>query len=121
LKWDHTWSQWRHLISTSIEISADFVRIGKYRKRAAEGRLEKWETAFPSTTEISLPAGVHNSIVKARSAHSRFGRYFDEIDRLRWHVHQIPTEFDELRRRCWGYGLPGDFDVKLSMANWKLA
>jgi hypothetical protein len=36
LKWDQTWSQWRHLISASIEISADFIRTGKYRKRDGE-------------------------------------------------------------------------------------
>jgi hypothetical protein len=112
LKWDQTWSRWRHLISTSIEISAGFLRTGKYRKRDAEWRLEEWETALPSTTEITVPSEVHESILRARNAHSRFGRYFDEIDRLRWHVQQIPTECDELRRRCWGYGLPGDFDVK---------
>jgi curved DNA-binding protein CbpA len=112
LKWDQTWSQWRHLISASIEISADFVRTGRYRKREGQWRFEEWETALPSTAEINVPSEVHESILKARNAHSRFGRYFDEIDRLRWHVQQIPTECDELRRRCWGYGLPGDFDVK---------
>jgi hypothetical protein len=112
LKWDQTWSQWRHLVSASIEISADFVRTGKCRKRDGEWQLEVWETALPSRTEVKVPTEVHESILKARNAHSRFGRYFDEIDRLRWHVQQIPTECDELRRRCWGYGLPGDFDVK---------
>jgi curved DNA-binding protein CbpA len=112
LKWDQTWSQWRHLISASVEISAEFVRTGKHRKRDAEWQFEEWETALPSTAEVTVPAEVHESIQKARNAHSRFGRYFDEIDRLRWHVQQIPTECDELRRRCWGYGLPGDFDVK---------
>lgn len=112
LKWDQTWSQWRHLISANIEISAEFVRTGKYRKRGAEWHFDEWETALPSTTEIRVPAEVHESILKARNAQSRFGRYFDEIDRLRWHVQQIPTECEELRRRCWGYGLPGDFDVK---------
>jgi hypothetical protein len=110
LKWDQTWSQWRHLISASIEISADFVRTGKYRNRDGEWRLEEWETALPSRTKIKVPEEVHESMLKARNAHSRFGQYFDEIDRLRWHVQQIPTECDELRRRCWGHGLPGDFD-----------
>jgi hypothetical protein len=47
LKWDQTWSQWRHLISGSIEISSDFVRTGKYRKHEGEWRLEEWETALP--------------------------------------------------------------------------
>ena len=111
LKWDQTWSQWRHLISGNIEISADFVRTGKYLKEGGEWRLVEWETALPSRTEVNVPSSADESILKARNAHSRFGRYFDEIDRLRWHVQQIPTERDELRRRCWGHGLPGDFDV----------
>jgi hypothetical protein len=111
LKWDQTWSQWRHLISGDIEISADFVRTGKYRKHDGEWRLLEWETALPSRTEVNVPPGTDESILKARNPHSRFGRYFDQIDRLRCHVQQIPTERDELRRRCWGHGLPGDFDV----------
>jgi hypothetical protein len=32
------------------------------------------------------PGSVEESIRKARQMHSRYGRYFDEIDRLRWHV-----------------------------------
>jgi hypothetical protein len=111
LKWDQTWSQWRHLISGDIEISADFVRTGKYRKQEGKWRLAEWESALPSRTEIKVLPGTDESILKARNTHSRFGRYSDEIDRLRWHVQQIPTECDELRRRCWGHGLPGDFDV----------
>lgn len=111
LKWDQTWSQWRHLITASIEISADFIRTGTYRKRDGEWQLVEWETALPSRTEVTVPPDVQESILKARNAHSRFGRYFDHIDRLRWHVQQIPTESDELRRRCWSLGLPGDFDV----------
>ena len=111
LKWDQTWSQWRHLINASIEISADFVRTGKYRKEDGQRRLIEWEAALPSRTEVSLPPDLDESILNARRAHSRFGQYFDDIDRLRWHVQQIPTECDELRRRCWALGLPGDFDV----------
>ena len=111
LKWDETWSQWRHLITANIEVSADFIRTGKYRKHEGKWRLVEWETALPSSTEVSVSPDMQESILKARNAHSRFGRYFDDIDRLRWHVHQIPTECDELRRRCWSLGLPGDFDV----------
>jgi hypothetical protein len=111
LKWDQTWSQWRHLITANIEISADFVRTGKYRQVKGEWRLVEWETALPSRTEVTLPPGIQEAVLNARRAHSRFGKHFDDIDQLRWHIHQIPTECDELRRRCWNLGLPGDFDV----------
>jgi hypothetical protein len=60
---------------------------------------------------VTLPPGIQEAVLNARRAHSRFGQFFDDIDKLRWHVHQIPTECDELRRRCWNLGLPGDFDV----------
>ena len=33
LRWDPTWSQWRHLITATVEISADFIHTGRYRKR----------------------------------------------------------------------------------------
>jgi len=86
LKWDQTWSQWRHLITSSIEISADFIRTGKYRKSKGEWRLVEWETALPSRTEVNVPENLQESILKARNTNSRFGRHFDDIDRLRWHV-----------------------------------
>lgn len=111
LKWDPTWSRWRHLITASAEISADFIRTGKYRKRKGEWRLIEWETALPSRTEVTVPPDLEESILNARRAHCRFGQHFDQIDRLRQHVEQIPTEREELRRICWNQGLPGDFDV----------
>src|SRR6202171_6210398 len=41
----------------------------------------------------------------------RFGQYWQQIDRLRAQVQEIPTERGELSRLCWNLGLPGDFDV----------
>ena len=94
-----------------MEISADFVHTGHYRKRAGEWKLIEVETALPSRTELTLPDGLEEEILKARTAHTRFGQYWKQIDRLRNHVEEIPTERDELRRLCWNQGLPGDFDV----------
>ena len=55
--------------------------------------------------------GLEEDILKARSTHTRFGQYWQQIDRLRAHVQEIPTERGELSRLCWNLGLPGDFDV----------
>ena len=117
LRWDPTWSRWRHLISTTVEISADFVRTGHYRKRGGEWKLIESETALPSTAELTAPDSLEEDILRARTAHTRFGRYWKQIDRLRAHVQGIPTERDELRRLCWNEGLPGDFDV--AQINWR--
>src|SRR5579863_154998 len=111
IRWDPSWSRWRDLISATVEISADFVHTGRYRKRAGEWKLIECETALPSRTELTIPDGVEEEILKARAAHTRFGQYWKQIDRLRAHVEEIPTERDELRRLCWNQGLPGDFDV----------
>lgn len=111
IRWDPSWSRWRDLISATVEISADFVHTGHYRKRAGEWKLIECETALPSRTELTIPDGLQDEILKARTAHTRFGQYWKQIDRLRAHVEEIPTDRDELRRLCWNQGLPGDFDV----------
>jgi curved DNA-binding protein CbpA len=117
LRWDPTWSRWRNLISATVQISADFVHTGHYRKRGGEWKLIESETALPSRTELTVPDGLEEEILKARTAHTRFGQYWKQIDRLRAHVEEIPTERDELRRLCWNQGLPGDFDV--AQINWR--
>ncbi|MBV9613008.1 MAG: hypothetical protein JO091_11080 [Acidobacteriaceae bacterium] len=66
---------------------------------------------MPSRTELELPQNVNDDILNARRTYTRFGRYWNEIDQLRRHVEQIPTEREELERLCWKLGLPGDFDV----------
>ncbi len=111
LRWDPTWSQWRHLITATVEISADFIHTGRYRLRRGEWKLIEWETALPSRTELDIPDDLEDEILKARRTHTRFGEYWKQIDRLRAHVEQIPTERGELSRLCWNQGLPGDFDV----------
>ncbi len=111
IRWDPTWSQWRHLITSTVEISADFIHTGRYRKHGGEWKLVEWETALPSRTELEMPEDIEEEILKARRTHSRFGEYWKHIDHLRAHVQNIPAERGELQRLCWGLGLPADFDV----------
>lgn len=111
IRWDPTWSQWRHLIAATVEISAEFVRTGRYRKRGEEWKFVECEKALPSRTELEFPEGLEEDILKARRTHSRFGAHWKHIDHLRTHVQRIPTERGELQRLCWNLGLPGDFDV----------
>jgi curved DNA-binding protein CbpA len=96
LRWDPTWSRWRNLISATVQISADFVHTGHYRRCGGEWKLIESETALPSRTELTVPDGLEEEILKTRTAHTRFGQYWKQIDRLRAHVEEIPTERDEL-------------------------
>ena len=111
LRWDPTWSQWRQHISATVQISAEFIHTGRYRKRKGEWKLIEWDTALPSRTELELPEGVEKDILEARRTHTRFGKYWQEIDILRKHVEYIPTERKELSYHCSRQGLPADFDV----------
>ena len=105
-------------ISATVEVAADFIRSGHFRKRGGEWKLIECETALPSRTEVTIPDDLEQEILKARCAHTRFGQYWKQIDHLRactsW---KFPTERDELQRICSGLGLPGDFDV--AQINWR--
>lgn len=111
IRWDPTWSQWRHHISATIEIEAEFIHTGRFRQRAGEWKLIEWDTALPSRTEAELPDGLEKDILKARATYTRFGKYWLEIDTLRKLVEQMPIERVELRNMCARQGLPADFDV----------
>lgn len=109
--WDPSWNQWRNLISGDIQITAEFVRTGRYRKRAGEWHLTEWELALPSRTELVKPEGLDQAVAKAKYMYTRFGHHSDAIGRLRELVERQPVEREDLRRMCWDLGLPGDFDV----------
>lgn len=111
LRWDESWNQWRRLLNSNIEITADFVHTGRYQKRKGEWHLIEWETALPSRTDVKIPEDLESLVLTARQQYSRIGRHFDQIDLLRQQIESIPMERDELRRMCWDRGLPGDFDV----------
>ena len=117
IRWDQTWNQWRHLLSANIDVTADFVRTGRYGKRNGEWRLVDWEIALPSRTQVICPENLGNSIQNAQRAYARFGHHFDQIDLLRRRIEHLPMEREELRRLCWDQGFPGDFDV--AQISWR--
>src|SRR5208337_823829 len=74
LRWDPTWSQWRHLITATVEISADFIHTGRYRKRGGEWKLLEWDTALPSRTDLESPEGPKEATLKPGSTQRRSGQ-----------------------------------------------
>ena len=83
MMWDATWNQWKHLLTTKMEVSATFVQSGKYRRRRGQWELVQWETALPSRVEVKLPDQVQEQLETARTAYRRFGQYSAALDRIR--------------------------------------
>jgi hypothetical protein len=117
LNWDPSWNQWRQYIGRRIEISAECIRTGRYRKTAGAWDYSDWYTALPSRTTVVVPDELLEDIAKAQKAYHRFGRFERDIETLREKVQWRPIEAEEAKRLCWDRKLPGDFDVRLII--WK--
>jgi hypothetical protein len=109
--WDPTWNQWKHFLTTKVEVHATFVEAGKYRHRRGEWQLVKWETALPSRLNIKLPANTAEQVETARKTYHRFGQFSDALDQIRERIAREPMEREDLQRICWDLGIPGDFDI----------
>jgi hypothetical protein len=117
LPWDPTWNQWRHLVSTKFGIEGTFVKSGRYRLRGGEWQFVDWETALPSSLQIHLPNDAKEVLANARKTYSRFGQFFDAIQRIRQRVEREPIERDDLGRICCELGIPPDFDI--AQISWR--
>lgn len=117
LHFDATWNQWKHLVSTRLSVAATFVQSGKYRFRAGEWQLVTWETALPSRTTISVPAGAQAALAEARQTFHRFGQHSDVLQELRVRLEKEPLAREELLRICDKLRVPPDFDIAL--ISWK--
>ncbi len=117
LLWDATWNQWKHLLGAKVEIKATFVESGKYRHRGGAWHLVKWETALPSRVDVKLPTDIAEQVETARKTYHRFGQFSDALDRIRARIEREPVEREELRRLCWDFHIPGDFDI--AQINWQ--
>jgi len=113
LAWDSTWNQWKHLLGARVDLKADFIQTGKYRRRGEAWHLVRWETAVPSRIECTLPVNIAEQIDEARQTHHRFGQFADAFDRIRSRTESAPIERADLQKLCSGLGIPGGFDVAL--------
>jgi hypothetical protein len=98
-------------------VEGTFVESGKYRLRGGEWHLVVWETALPSRLKISLPADTRQVMADARKTYSRFGQFFDAIQKIRDRLEREPIECQELSRICSDLGVPPDFEI--AQISWK--
>jgi hypothetical protein len=117
IPWDSTWNQWKHLLPSKLSIRATYVQSGKYRQRAGEWQLLKWQTAVPSRTEIAFPSAIAKEISDARKIHHRFGQFATALGEIRARIEAVPIEKSDLENFCAALGMPADFDVGL--ITWK--
>jgi hypothetical protein len=111
LIWDGSWNQWKHLLGAKVEIDATFVQAGKYRVKAKEWVLARWESALPSRLHVTVPTGAQEQVAAARKSYHRFGQYSRTFETIRARIDQEPVEKKELERIFAQMGVPGDFDV----------
>jgi hypothetical protein len=117
ITWNSGWNQWKHLLSSKLNVRAMFVQSGKYRQRAGEWQLLKWNTAVPSRTEVTFPSTITEDVNEARKTHHRFGQFATALDEVRARVQTVPIEKGDLESFCVALGMPADFDVGL--ITWK--
>ena len=117
LGFEPSWNRWKHLLETSVDVHAEFVKTGKYVRKGNQFQLVTWETALASRIEINLPDNLGEAVNTAKHNYRRFGRYSSWIDEMRQRIEREPTEKGTLERLGAAEGIPSDFDVAL--INWK--
>ncbi|MCI0421961.1 MAG: hypothetical protein L0312_22490 [Acidobacteria bacterium] len=46
LGFEPSWNRWKHLLETSLDVHAEFVKTGKYLRKGNQWKLVTWETAL---------------------------------------------------------------------------
>jgi len=117
LGFEPSWNRWKHLLETSLDVHAEFVKTGKYLRKGNQWKLVTWETALASRMEINLPDNLEEAVNTAKRTYRRFGQYSSWIEEMRQRIEREPMEKGTLERLGAAEGIPSDFDVAL--INWK--
>jgi len=117
LGFEPSWNRWKHLLETSLDVHAEFVKTGKYLRQGNQWKLVTWETALASRIEINLPDNLEEAVNTAKRTYRRFGQYSSWIEEMRQRIERDPMEKRTLERLGATEGIPDDFDVAL--INWK--
>ena len=117
LGFEPSWNRWKHLLETSLDVHAEFVKTGKYIRKGNQWKLVKWETALASRIEINRPDNLEEAVNTAKRTYRRFGQYSSWIEEMRQRIERDPMEKGTLERLGAAEGMPDDFDVAL--INWK--
>ncbi|MCC6396661.1 MAG: J domain-containing protein, partial [Bacteroidetes bacterium] len=101
--WDATWNSWGAWLSSSVEVTATFVKSDRIRFHKGEREVRTWLTAIPSRMSLRPPADLSADIEQARAIRRLLGDHVEVIERIRREAQRHPIEhsgmqswFDEL-------------------------
>lgn len=111
VRWDPTWNRWKHLLGARIGIEGTFVRSGVCRFISGQWQLTTRWVALPSRLAIDPPADLATACEHGRCTHEIFGRYSEQIAKIRARIETEPLRTDEAARWAAQLGLPAGFDI----------
>ncbi len=107
LKWDLTWNQWKHWLSTRLSVEAVFVTSGRHLLHTGEWTLHTWQIALPSRLRVQMPTTLGADVQCALQIHALLGQHSDLVQHVRRQCERVPVEhiqvqswFDQARASC---------------------
>ncbi len=91
--WDLTWNEWKHWLTTRLEVQATFVYAGKYRLKKGEWILRTWHAALPSRLRVTVPACLAADVERAKAIHRLLGEHAAVVEKVRAEVEKRPIEY----------------------------
>lgn len=92
--WDLTWNEWKHWLTTRLEVQATFVYACKYRLRKGEWILRTWHSALPSRLSVTVPDDLTADVYQAKAIHKLLGEHADVVEKVRAEVEKQPVEHE---------------------------
>ena len=117
LDWSMTWNQWKHWLTSRMEVEATLVHAGKYRLRKGEWILRQWHAALPSRLRVQLPDSVAADIERARAIHALLGQHAELIRRIQEEVDKRPVEHTQIQH--WFDQLRASSHLKPQHVTWQ--
>lgn len=113
LSWTEDWNEWAHLTQGSMEVTADFWRQTRFRRREDVFEPVTWQMPALATITVKYPADVARKFEQAHAFWERFSPHADRIALLRSRIEREPVEEREAHAWCVEQGLSASIDVRL--------
>jgi hypothetical protein len=117
LEWDLTWNQWKHWLTSRIDVEATLVHAGKYQSRNGEWTLRQWYAALPSRLRVHLPDGIAADVEQAKAIHALLGEHAELVRRIQAEVERRPLEHTQIQQWFDQHG--ASLHLKAQHVTWR--